>query len=96
MEDLDILLLQETKCAGKTIEEILKRCWRTYNSYHIDSKGVVGVLTILWNPNTVILDQGFSTPWTLTAHYRAIGTDKDGLITNAYGLQNIQEKDLFL
>jgi len=42
MEDSDILLLQETKCTGKTVEEILKRCWRTCNSYHIDSKGVAG------------------------------------------------------
>jgi hypothetical protein len=53
-------------------------------------------LAILWNPATVILDQGLSTPGTLTTHYRAIGSDKDGLITNAYGPQNNQDKDLFL
>jgi exonuclease III len=96
MEDPDILLLQETKCMGKTMEEIFKRCWRTCDSYHTDSKGTAGGLAILWNPATVILDQGFSTPGTLTAHYRAIGSDKDGLITNAYGPQNNQDKDLFL
>jgi exonuclease III len=96
MEDPDILLLQETKCTGKIAEEIFKRCWHTCDSYHTDSKGVAGGLAILWNPATVILDQGFSTSGTLTAHYRAIGSEKDGLITNAYGPQNNQDKDLFL
>jgi exonuclease III len=55
-----------------------------------------GGLAILWNPNSVILNQGLSTPGSLTAHYRAIGSDKDGWITNAYGPQIIQEKELFL
>jgi exonuclease III len=96
MEDPDILLLQETKCMGKTTEDILKICWCNCESYHLDSKGAIGGLAILWNPATVILDQGFSTPSTLTAHYRAIGSDKDGMITNAYGPHNNQDKDLFL
>jgi hypothetical protein len=81
---------------GKIAEDILKKCWRNCNFYHLDSKGIAGGLAILWNPTTVILDQGFSTPSTLTTHYRAIGSDKDGLITNAYGPQNCQDKDLFL
>jgi exonuclease III len=96
MEDPDILLIQETKCAGKTAEDILKRCWRNCESYQMDSKGASGGLAILWNPATVILDQGFSTPSTITMHYRAIGSDKEGMITNAYGPQNNQDKDLFL
>ena len=29
-------------------------------------------------------------------HYRAIGSDKEGMITNAYGPQNNQDKDIFL
>ena len=29
-------------------------------------------------------------------HYRVIGSDKEGVLTNAYGPQNNQEKDLFL
>jgi exonuclease III len=96
MEDPDILLIQETKCAGKTAEDILKRCWRNCDSYQTDSKGASGGLAILWNPATVILDQGFSTSNTITTHYRAIGSDKEGMITNAYGPQNSQDKDLFL
>jgi exonuclease III len=96
MEDLDIFLIQEKKWARKTVEDIIKRCWRNYESYQKDSKGASGGLAILWNPATVILDQGFSTPCTIIVHYRAIGLDKEGMITNAYGPQNNQNKDLFL
>ena len=64
MEDPDIFLIQETKCARKTVEDIIKICWRNCESYQTDSKGASGGLPILWNPATVILDQGFSTPCT--------------------------------
>jgi len=96
MEDPNILLIQETKCARKTIEDILKRHWCNYESYQTDSKGASRGLAILWNLTTFILDQGFSTSNTITTHYRAIGSEKEGMITNAYGLQNIQDKDPFL
>jgi len=96
MEDRDILLIQETKCAGKNAEDILKRCLRNCESYKMDFKGVSGGLAILWNPFTVILDQDFSTPSTITTYYRAIGLDKEGMITNAYGSQDNQDKDLFI
>jgi len=62
----------------------------------MDSKGALRGMAILWNPTTIILDQGFSTPCIITSHYKAIGLDKEGMITNAYGLLNYQEKDLFL
>jgi hypothetical protein len=85
MEDPDIFLIQETKCAGKTAEDIIKRCWRNCESYKIDSKGASGGLSILWNHSIVILDQGLSTPCTITMNYRAISSNKEGMITNAYG-----------
>jgi hypothetical protein len=94
-EDPDILLLQETKCGENRIRHTqkmlaqlrllslrFKRCCR--GAFH------------LMEPCHSILDQGFSTPSTLTTHYQAIGSNKDGMITNAYGPQNIQDKDLFI
>jgi hypothetical protein len=32
----------------------------------------------------------------ISSSYRTIGTDKAGVITNAYGLQALQEKGIFL
>jgi hypothetical protein len=33
---------------------------------------------------------------TLTTHFRVIGSNKEGMITNAYGPQSAQDKDLFM
>jgi exonuclease III len=95
-ENLDILLLQETKCVGEVIEDIFQRCWKNCKSIHTYSNGVVGGLTILWNPATVIIDQPFSIVGTLIVHFRALGSNKDEMITNAYGKQSAQDKDMFL
>jgi exonuclease III len=91
-EDPNILFLQETKCAGDTVAEVFRWCWRQCSFVYNDSNGAAGGLTILWNPATIILDQYFSTTWTFSAHYRAIGSSKEGILTNAYGPQNNQEK----
>jgi hypothetical protein len=78
------------------VEDLIKICWRQSNYYHMDSKGVAGGLAILWNPTIVIMDQALSMTRTITTHYQAIGSNKDGMITNAYGPQSGQGKDLFL
>ena len=57
---------------------------------------MVGILEIIWNPNVVLINQGLSTHGSLRTHYRAIGSDIHGWITNSYGPQKIQEKELFL
>jgi len=88
MEDPNILLIQETKSAVQTTEDSLKRCWHNCDSYQTESKGASGGLAILWKPATVILDQVFSSSNTITAHSRAIGLNKEGMITNAYGPKN--------
>jgi exonuclease III len=75
---------------------MFRRCWRHCNFIHNDSKGAAGGLAILWNPASVIVDQPFSIAGTLSTHYRAIGSNKEGVLTNSYGPQNNQEKDIFL
>jgi exonuclease III len=96
VENLDILLLQETKCAGEEAEVIFRRCWRGCDSLHTDSNGAAGGLAILWNPTTVIIDKPFSTCGHIMAHFKAIGSTKEGEITNAYGPQSTQDKEIFL
>ena len=38
----------------------------------------------------------FFCGWHLTVHFWALGSNKDGMLTNTYGLQSAQDKDLFL
>jgi exonuclease III len=95
-ENPDIRLLQETKCVNGIEEEILRRCWRHFNFTYTYSKEEVGGLSILCNPTTFILEMAYSTKGAISAHYRALGSSKSGVITNAYGPQLAQEKDHFL
>jgi exonuclease III len=95
-ENLDILLLQETKREGSIAEETFRSCWRHCNFTYTNSKGEVGGLAILWNPSTIILEPTFSIVGTLTAKYKVIGSSKEGVLTNAYGPQLNQEKDHFV
>jgi exonuclease III len=96
VENPDILLLQETKCVGEEAKVIFRHCWRGCDSIHTDSNEVVDDLEILWNPTIVIIDKPFSIVSTITAHFKVIGSTKEGKITNAYGPQSTQDKEIFL
>jgi exonuclease III len=95
-ESPDILMLQETKCAGMEAEIIFQRIWKGCNYIHTDSAGASGGLAILWNPNHTILSGPFSTAGTLSAHFEVIGSNQEGTITNVYGPQGQQEKIKFM
>jgi exonuclease III len=95
-ENPDILLLQETKCAGREAEDIFRNSWRNGEFLFQDSVGASGGLAILWNPQTVTLLHPFSTRDTLTALFKDIASSKEGVITNVYGPQSIQDKERFI
>jgi hypothetical protein len=57
---------------------------------------VTGGLEILWNPTTVIINKPFSIVGMLTMHFKVIGSTKEGVITNVYEPQSVQDKELFL
>jgi hypothetical protein len=60
-EQPDILLLQETKCAGDEATQILTKCWKQEKIAEVDAKGTTGGLAILWNPTTILME-GFLPP----------------------------------
>ena len=62
----------------------------------IDAKGAVGGLAMLWNPSTVLLDDLFTSRWTIIASFHLIGSNKLGYITNVYGPTKIGDKESFL
>jgi hypothetical protein len=51
----------------------------------IDSIGTTGGLAILWNPSSVLLENFFTTRWTISKKYRLIGSNKPRFLTNVYG-----------
>jgi exonuclease III len=92
-ENPDMLLLQETKCAGAEAETIFQRIWRDCNFISTDSAGASGGLAILWNPASISIHNTFSTVGTITTHFKIIGSTQEGDITNVYGPHSQQEKD---
>jgi exonuclease III len=95
-ENPDILMLQETKCAGAEAETIFQRIWRGCDFVLTDSTGASGGLAILWNPCNTTLSRSFSTIGTIMAHFEVTGLNQEGTITNVYGPQSQQEKDKLL
>jgi exonuclease III len=95
-EQPDILLLQETKCAGEEASPLFKNVGSKPNHVEVDAKGAAGGLAMLWNPTTVLLDGFFTSKWTITASFRLIGSNKQGYITNVYGPPRPGDKEAFL
>ena len=84
-EQSDILLLQETECAGEEAYFTLQKCWKQSHHVEINAKGAAGGLAMLLNPTTVLIDNLFTSKWTITSSFRLIGSNKQGYITNFYG-----------
>jgi exonuclease III len=84
-ETPDIVLLQETKCTSEDLNRLLPYCWKLGKAVSIDATGTAGGVAILWNPNIVLLENFFTTRWSITAEYRLIGSNKPGYLTSYMG-----------
>jgi hypothetical protein len=62
----------------------------------VDANGAAGGLALLWNPATILLDNFFTSKWTITASFRLIGSNKQGYIKNVYGPPRPGDKEAFL
>jgi exonuclease III len=89
IENLDVLLLQETKCFKVEAKTIFHRFWRGCESIHTDSCDALGGLSILCNTRTITMQQPFSTIHTITTYFTTIWSNKEWAITNVYGPQTL-------
>ena len=92
----DILLLKETKCAGIEANITLQRCWKQAEYVEVDARGVAEGFPMLSDPTTVLLDNFFTSKWTITASFHLIGSNKQGYITNVYVPPRPGDKEAFL
>jgi len=88
----DVVMLQETKCTSEDINRLLPYYWKQGGVVSIDVAGMDGGLAILWNTNTVLLENFCTTRWSITVDYRLIGSDKLGHLTRVYGLTTPRDK----
>jgi exonuclease III len=95
-EKPDIVLLQETKCTTEYIDRLLPYCWKQGEEISTATIGTAGGLAILWNTNSLPMDNFITTKWSITTDYRLIGSNKPRHLTNVYGLTNPRDKKAFL
>ena len=95
-EQLDIPLIQETKCREETTRSLLRKSWNNLDSIAIDSQGFSGGLALAWNRNKVQMVQFWVTKRTIKTRFTYIGTTTTGFVTNVYGSYTISEKLQFI
>jgi hypothetical protein len=90
------MLLQETKCATEEMDRVLSYCWNLGKGIYTDAIGSVGGLAILWNLSSVIMENFFTTRWSISVTYRLIGSNKPGYLTNFYRPTTPRDKNAFI
>jgi exonuclease III len=93
---LDIMMLQETKCATKDMDKLLPYYWKQGKAVSTTATGTVGGLYLLWNPNTIIMENFITTKWSISATYRPIGSNKPSYLSNFYGPASSRDKRALL
>jgi len=81
---------------GEEAYSTLQKCWNKSHNVEFNAKGVVGGLAMHWNPTTVLLDDFFTSKWTITTSFHLIGSNKQGYITNVYRPTILGDKESFL
>jgi exonuclease III len=84
-EQLDILLIQETKCKDEIATSLLQKSWNSLEIIATDAQGFSRGMAIAWNRNEVEMTQFWTTKGTITGHFTYIGTSTIGFVTNVYG-----------
>lgn len=91
-EKPQILFLQETKCNSRVLERTAAKVWPRRLSAAVDSDGASRGLAILWDNQTIRLNNIHANKNFIQATFHIIGTNIHGLLTNVYFPQEAQYK----
>lgn len=91
-EQLNISLLQETKCKEDTTPLLLKKCWNNLDTIAIDAQGFSRGMAITWNRSKVNMTQLWTTKGTIIGNFDYFGTSVIGYVTNVYRSHQTTEK----
>eukprot|EP00253_Pinus_taeda_P033709 PITA_33709 len=95
-EKLDIIFVQETKCASNTIKNTSKKLGRQMEYLENASHGWEWGLVTLWNPHVIKILFFEATRHFISLEVQVIGNSETYLCTNIYGPQKLEEKFTFL
>eukprot|EP00253_Pinus_taeda_P013020 PITA_13020 len=87
-----VVFLQETKNTNVILEKILRKAWPGSRSVSVDGLGASGGLAIVWNPQSITLQDFHASRNFIQASFHILGTEIHGLLTNTYFPQDLHQK----
>lgn len=92
LEKPSVVFLQETKSTNVILEKILCKAWPGSRSTSVDGLGASGGLAIVWNPQSITLQDFHASRNFIQASFHILGTEIHGLLTNTYFPQDLHHK----
>lgn len=92
LEKPAIVFLQETKSTNVLLEKILRKAWPGSRSVSVDAIGASGGLAIVWNLQTLTLQDFHASRNFIQATFHILGMELHGLLTNTYFPQDLHKK----
>lgn len=90
------MLIQETKIAGRKMDEIQNKIELKYECMLIDVKGSARGITILWLPTDITVDYWIGMKWILIEQFLVIGNREWFLVVAVYHPDTSVERGSFL
>jgi exonuclease III len=95
-ENMDLVMLQETKCDRKSMESIARKIWKPCEFICSEAEGASRGLAFLWNPSKIKVELRSQSKRIITISYKIIGSMEQGTIMQVYGPQSLGEKRDFM
>lgn len=92
LEKPAIVFLQETKSTNVFLEKILRKAWPGSRSVSVDGLGASGGLAIVWNPQSITLQDLHASRNFIQSSFHILGTEIHGILTNTYFPQDLHQK----
>lgn len=89
-------MIQETKTSSDVITNLTRNWGRDYRVIAMNAQGQSSDLSIIWNPQEILILNMFSSFQILASHFQLIGSTKTWYMSNVYEFPSHKDKYLYL
>jgi exonuclease III len=83
-ENMDLVMLQETKCDRKSMELIARKIWKPCDFICSEEDGASDGLSFLWNLSKLKVELISQSKRIITISYKILGSTEHGIVTQVY------------
>jgi hypothetical protein len=62
------------------MDQVLSQCWKKGKMICTDATRMIRGLAILWNLSFILMENFFTTRWSISVEYMLIGSNKSGFL----------------